>query len=452
MQNVFFGSLARCTVLFAALSAMAACETSDETHNRGEIAEAGKADGQDPCAVGGWYDDADGYCDGDYCHAPDPDCGPDPDACGDTPESVDLTWNGSASSGCMPPQQDELERRTLAAYVDSIRAHKFINRLLEGYDAELIREVIVEELQRIASGIETLEHTNYETSPSRVAFMATMLATRAELTEFVDLLTELEASPGWRDWFNPASICHNIETTEVEIVAEIRAIITARLATLSWSEASENARKQAVKMTLSDAVQAFPQVEGAVNELLVSGVEAMIQTPTLDIVFARLEFFLQVSVTGTLTRLSCPGDDRIEESNVHYEGSRYYNYGAIPEKDIFVLRNDTKYISINYLDDSRRFQAASYRFSLQGITGAGELLAGPNDRSESIVKIRQNGRIERGPAYSRYFTEYGVELPERVAEGQTESLIRSLDAYLAGYLESVQLDLHIQIILGVSPL
>jgi phosphatidylserine/phosphatidylglycerophosphate/cardiolipin synthase-like enzyme len=65
----------------------------------------GKADAPDPCAVNGWYDDADNFCDDPYgyCAMPDPDCGPEPDECGDTPESEGLLWKGDAHVGCQGP-------------------------------------------------------------------------------------------------------------------------------------------------------------------------------------------------------------------------------------------------------------------------------------------------------------------------------------------------------------
>lgn len=59
----------------------------------------GKSDAVDPCAAGGWYDDE--KCDdGGYCAYPDPDCGPDQDACGDTPETEGMQWAGDPKIGC----------------------------------------------------------------------------------------------------------------------------------------------------------------------------------------------------------------------------------------------------------------------------------------------------------------------------------------------------------------
>ena len=68
----------------------------------------GKADGGDYCAMLGLYDDPDDFCDDwdpddvveDYCAMPDPDCGPEPDACGDTPASSGMSWSGDANVGC----------------------------------------------------------------------------------------------------------------------------------------------------------------------------------------------------------------------------------------------------------------------------------------------------------------------------------------------------------------
>jgi len=73
----------------------------------------GKADGheRDWCAINGAYDDPDDFCDDpedwaipdddeSYCAMPDPDCGPEPDACGDTLASSGMFWSGDASEGC----------------------------------------------------------------------------------------------------------------------------------------------------------------------------------------------------------------------------------------------------------------------------------------------------------------------------------------------------------------
>jgi phosphatidylserine/phosphatidylglycerophosphate/cardiolipin synthase-like enzyme len=98
-----------------------------ETQARGDCLPAhpgGKADAPDPCAKYGWYDDPDGYCDGSYCAMPDPDCGPDPDACGDTPESEGMVWKGDASVGCEPDgsASEEIEVLLTAPYCDTCSA------------------------------------------------------------------------------------------------------------------------------------------------------------------------------------------------------------------------------------------------------------------------------------------------------------------------------------------
>ncbi len=85
---------------------------------------AGKADAPDPCAVNGWYDDANDFCDDPYgyCKDPDPDCGPDPEACGDTPESEGLIWKGSAKQGCLGPGAgagDDVELILTEPYCDT---------------------------------------------------------------------------------------------------------------------------------------------------------------------------------------------------------------------------------------------------------------------------------------------------------------------------------------------
>ena len=93
-----------------------------ETKARGECLPShpgGKSDAPDWCAQNGWYDDPDGYCDGDYCAMPDPDCGSDPDACGDTPESQNMVWKGDASVGCEPSANaGDVEALLTAPYCD----------------------------------------------------------------------------------------------------------------------------------------------------------------------------------------------------------------------------------------------------------------------------------------------------------------------------------------------
>ncbi len=59
----------------------------------------GKSDSIDPCAEGGWYDD-DKCDDAGYCAYPDPDCGPDTNACGDTPDTEGMSWDGDPKVGC----------------------------------------------------------------------------------------------------------------------------------------------------------------------------------------------------------------------------------------------------------------------------------------------------------------------------------------------------------------
>jgi len=52
---------------------------------------------------------------------PDPDCGEDPDACGDTPESEGMLWKGSANVGCQGPgagQGEDIELLLTEPYCD----------------------------------------------------------------------------------------------------------------------------------------------------------------------------------------------------------------------------------------------------------------------------------------------------------------------------------------------
>ncbi|MEZ4220536.1 MAG: phospholipase D-like domain-containing protein [Polyangiaceae bacterium] len=98
-------------LLFLALLplAMHACSGDESPPSSGSCASGdrsclppylhGKSDSVDPCAQGGWYDD-DKCDDGGYCAFPDPDCGPDSNACGDTDASEGMTWSGDAKEGC----------------------------------------------------------------------------------------------------------------------------------------------------------------------------------------------------------------------------------------------------------------------------------------------------------------------------------------------------------------
>jgi len=89
------------------------CDFSDVKQRRRCLASlarpaGGKADGWDWCALLGLYDDPDNFCDDwdpdeeakGYCSMPDPDCGPEPDACGDTLASSGMSWSGDPNEGC----------------------------------------------------------------------------------------------------------------------------------------------------------------------------------------------------------------------------------------------------------------------------------------------------------------------------------------------------------------
>ncbi|HHH31515.1 MAG TPA: hypothetical protein ENK57_24645 [Polyangiaceae bacterium] len=95
-------------LILLALLLSAGCEPVLESPCDGTTCDragfvGGKADGDDWCARYGWYDDDDNYCDdpGGYCAMPDPDCGAEVDACGDTDLSQGMRWGGDPAIGCV---------------------------------------------------------------------------------------------------------------------------------------------------------------------------------------------------------------------------------------------------------------------------------------------------------------------------------------------------------------
>lgn len=339
-----------------------------------------------------------------------------------------------------------LKERTLSVYAKNERARPLLDRLLEGVDSGVIRDVVEEEKADLFENKKILERTNYKSSPDRVRYMDSILATQKALDEFIGLLVELDKSPTWKTWFPPTAICHSTEVVEYQVVRTIEGLIERRIIETQWRVRQK--REEIVLATIEDAVKQLPQGAPQLQALKTDRVilDTLIAHEEVVVVRERLRWTLQVALTATVTHVQCPGDERIIEWGSPYDLKTYYNYAAIPKKDIFIMRQATR----PFEAETGRFRSSSYMVSLQGVDARGQLFAGPVNRVESVVKIQQDGRVERGPAYDRYFTRYGMTLPAQVPADKVEAFVHMVDAYLASYLEHYDFAIALQVFFGID--
>jgi hypothetical protein len=363
--------------------------------------------------------------------------------CAATPEEPTVDTAAEQNLDSTPATRDD----ALKVYASNVRAHSFLNRLLEGWQPSEVLALVNDEIKFVDGSIATLVRTHYERSPDRVRYMATLEDTRAKLVETKTLVTKLARTPGWEAWFPAEGVCGNVETIDVRVVETIRGIIRARVGD-GWAALAASERRTLVASVISDAGRSFPEratvlAAAAESEAILA---KLVTAPDAAHLEARLSWTLQLIVAGTIKRITCPGDGRINETSFAYDWKTQYNYANIPAKDIFVMRAVTTPAE----RDTKRFTRSDYALSVQGIDANGLLAAGPLNVRVPIVGIAADGSITKGEGYARYFSRFGTELPDRVPAAQVESLVHAVDGYLAGHLEHEQIDLTVTVLLTLA--
>jgi hypothetical protein len=360
----------------------------------------------------------------------------------------------SSVSAQPAPVPDTLEARTLAMDASNLRAHKFFQRLREGYTFDDVQSSLRCELNLIDEDVGALERTGYESQPERVDFMKKLLHTKDMLTELQSILPDLAQRPEWTQWFPPASICHDIQVSETTTVTTIRGILDVYLASVSWESLGGEERQGVIDGISASAQQTFPQRAAEVDAAMShEGIrQGLIASASAAEIHARLSFVLQVVVSVMVTTISCPGDDRVIERD--FGGQDYgqtYTYGLIPSKDIIIYRRVARY---GENPATVRYRRSDYHFSFQGVdvdnVSGTLLLAGPCNTPEQILEVREDGTVVKGPKYGYFFTSFGVEVPDAIPPAQVPSVVHAIDSYLAGEIESFELAVHFYVVLSVE--